>query len=309
MPDPVTILSAMTVAGAVTALILLASSRFGGSPGAAISWPLAVGLGFVTGAAMLGFRPRGLLATDQERFLLLVVPLAVVAESWIALKPMSRARMVLARGCVALLAAPLLMLGSVYLTGGVSGWTLSERVFFLFGVGILILVPWLMLATLQQRRPDPTISLSLAATSIAAGITTMLSGYASAGQLALPLAATLAVAAFATPVAASQGAPGAVGVGWICLAGVLFIGRFFGSLTTLHAVLLGVTPLVCWLAEYRPLCFWAAWPRRLFLVSLTVLLLGPVVWHAQHRFRTHSGSPVPGAAPAPSMQDYLNFGR
>jgi hypothetical protein len=309
MPDPVAIISAMAAAGAVTALIQFASSRFGSSQGAAIGWPLAVGLGFVTGAVMLGFCPRGLLATDQERLLLLVVPLAVAAESWIAFKPTSVARIALARGSVALLSGPLLMLGSVYLSGGVSGWSLSERVFFLFGVGILILVPWLMLATLQQRRPDPTISLSLAATSLAAGITTMLSGYASAGQLALPLAATLTTTAFAIPVAASLRFPGAVGVGWVCLAGILFIGRFFGSLTTPHGVLLGVTPLICWLAEYRPLCFWAAWRRRLFLLTLTLLMLGTVVWHAQHRFRTQSGSPAPGGAPAPSMQDYLDFGR
>ena len=308
MPDPVAILSAMTVAGAVTALILLASSRFGGSPGAAISWPLAVGLGFVTGAAMLGFRPRGVLATDQERFLLLVVPLAVVAESWIALKPMSVARIVLARGCVALLSGPLLLLGSVYLTGGASGWSLSDRVFYLFGVGILILVPWLMLATLQRLRPGPTISLSLAATSLAAGITTMLSGYASAGQLALPLAATLAATAFVGAAAGNPRVPGAVGVGWICLAGVLFIATFFGSLTTLHAVLLGMTPLGCWLAEYQPLCSWTAWRRRAFLLAITLVLLGTVVWQAQSRFLRHSGSSGPGTAHAPSMQDYLDFG-
>ena len=309
MPDPVAILSAMAVAGAATMLTVLACRRLGGSPAAAISWPLAVGLGFVIGAIMLGFRPRGVLATDQERLLLVVVPLAVAVESWIAFKPMSIARMVLARGCVSLSSGPLLLLGSVYMTGGGGGWSPAERVIFLLGLGIFILVPWLTLVTLQQRRPDPAISLSLAATSLAAGITTMLSGYASAGQLALPLAATLAVVSFAAPLAATPIHPGAVGVGWICLAGVLFIGRFFGSLTTLDGVLLGVTPLVCWLEEYRPLCFWAAWPRRFFLLMLTLLMLGTVVWQAQHRFRIHSGSPVPGATPAPSMQDYLNLGR
>jgi len=313
MPDPVAILSAMAAAGAATVLILLASSRFGSSQGAAIGWPLAVGLGFVTGATMLGFRPRGVLATDQERLLLLVVPLAVAVEGWIALKPMSITRMVLARVCVALSSGPLLLLGSVYMTGGSGGWSLAERVCFLFGLGVSILGPWLALVTLQQRRSDPAISLSLAATSLAAGITTMLSGYVSAGQLALPLAATLAatlpLASFVAPAVGSPSTTGAVSVGWICLAGVLFIGRFFGSLTTLDGLLLGVTPLVCWLAEYRPLCFWAAWPRRLFLLTLTLLMLGTVVWQAQHRFRTHSGPTVPGAAPAPSMQDYLDFGR
>jgi hypothetical protein len=258
---------------------------------------------------MLGFRPRGVLATDQERLLLLVVPLAVAAETWIALEPASVARKMLARGCVALSSGPLLMLDSVYFTGGVSGWSLMERVVFLSATGLSILVPWLLLTTLQERLPDPMISLSLAATSLAAGITTMLSGYASAGQLAIPLAATMAAASCTAPAAAGPSAAGAVGVGWICLAGVLFIGRFFGSMTTLHAALLGITPLVCGLAAYRPLRFWAAWPRRLFLLAITLLMLGTVVWQAEHRFRTRSGSPVPGAAPAPSMQDYLDFGR
>lgn len=309
MPDPVVILGALAAAATVTALILLASSRFGSGAVAALGWPLAVGLGFVTGAAMLGFRPRGVLATDQERLLLLVVPLAVMAESWIAIEPMSVTRSVLARGCVALSSGPLLMLGSVYLTGGLSGWSLPERVFILLGVGLLILVPWLMLARLQQRRPDPMISLSLAATSLAAGITTMLSGYASAGQLALPLSATLATTAFAAPIAASPRSPGAVGVGWICLASVLFIGRYFGSLSALHAVLLGVAPLICWLSECRPLCFWAAWPRRLSLLTLVLLLLGTVVWQARSRFLSQSGSSIPGVSTKPSMQDYLDFGR
>jgi hypothetical protein len=240
---------------------------------------------------------------------MVVVPLAVAVEGWIAFTPMSIARMVLARGCVSLSSGPLLLLGSVYMTGGGGGWSPAERVFFLLGPGVLVLTPWLALGTLQQRRPDPAISLSLAATSLAAGITTMLSGYASAGQLCLPLAATLAVVSFAAPVAAGPIHPGAVGVGWICLAGVLFIGRFFGSLTTLDGVLLGVTPLVCWLEEHWPVCFWTAWPRRLFLLVLTLLIRGAGVWQVQHRFRMHSGSIVPGAAPAPSMQDYLNFGR
>jgi len=151
-------------------------------------------------------------------------------------------------------------------------------------------------------------------TSLAAGITTMLSGYASAGQLALPLAAALATVALAT-AALARGTPtipgmsGAVGVGWICLAGILIIGRFFGSLTTLHGLLLGATPLLCWLAAYQPVSAWYIWPRRLLLVALILLPLGTVVWQAQARFVKHSGSPLPGAVPAPSMQDYLDFGR
>ena len=312
MPDPVAILWAMAAASAVAGLILLAGSRLG--TGAAAGGPLAVGLGFVAGAWMLGFHPRSLLATDQERLLLVVVPLAVAVESWLALVPLRLLWAGLVRGSVALAAGPLVLLGCVYLTGGAGGWSGWERLLYLMALGMLILIPWLALTRLELREPGPAIGMALAATSLAAGITTMLSGYASAGQLALPLAAALVTAALATAALASRsatspGMPGAVGVGWICLAGILVIGRFFGSLTTLHGLLLGATPLLCWLAEYKALSAWHIWPRRLLLVALILLPLGTVVWQAQGSFVAHSGSPVPGAGPAPSMQDYLNFGR
>ena len=298
MPDPVAILWAMAAAGAVAAVVLLAGSRL--RDGSATGGPLAVGLGFVAGAWMLGFHPRNLLATDQERLLLVVVPLAVAVESWLTRVSLSPAAAALLRGSMALAAGPLLLLGSVYLTGGAGGWSGWERLIYLSALGMLILIPWLALTRLQQLEPSPAIGMALAATSLAAGMTTMLSGYASAGQLALPLA---------TRTATSPGMPGAVGVGWICLAGLLVIGRFFGSLTTLHGLLLGATPLLCWLAAYGPLSAWNIWPRRLLLVALILLPLGTVVWQAQGSFVAHSGSPLPGAGPAPSMQDYLNFGR
>jgi len=307
MPDPVAILGAMAAAGAVTALVVLGFRRLG--RGAAAGWPLAVGLGFLAGAARLGFHPRGLLATDQERLLLVVVPLAVAVEGWLALRPQSPARAALLRGVVALASGPLLLLGSVYLTGGAGGWSAVERILYLVALGMLILIPWLSLTLLQQRRAGPAIGMAISATSLAAGLTTMLSGYASAGQLALPLAAALATVALATRVVPSPGMPGAIGVGSICLAGLLVIGRFFGSLSTLHGVLLGAAPLLCWLADWPPLGFLSIWPRRLLLATLTLLLLGTVVWQAQQQFLKHSGSPVPGTAPAPSMQDYLDFAR
>jgi len=309
MPDPVAILTALAVAGGMTLLILLGCRRLGDGRAAALGRPLAVGLGFVVGAVMLGFRPRGLLATDQERLLLVVVPLAVAVESLFLVKPMSDGRRALVRGCVALASGPLLLLGSVYMTGQGGGGSPAGRVLFLAALGVMILLPWLALAALERRRSDPAIGLTLAAASLAAGLAIMLSGYASAGQFALPLAASQAVAACAALPAERQGSAGAVGVGWVCLAGLLFCGRFFGSLTTTHEVLLGVVPLVWWLAEYRPLRFRAPWLRRLVLAMLALLVLGAVVWQAQDRFRTRSGSAAPGAGPAPTMQDYLDFGR
>jgi hypothetical protein len=52
MPDPVAILWAMAAAGVVTALTLLACSRLREGAATRWSWPLAVGLGFLAGAAI-----------------------------------------------------------------------------------------------------------------------------------------------------------------------------------------------------------------------------------------------------------------
>src|SRR5438270_569729 len=67
---------------------------------------------------------------------------------------------------------------------------------------------------------------------------------------ALPLAAALAgVALAAVPLAARPGMEGALGIGVIGLFGLLFVGRFFGGLSTARALAVFFAPLLCWVSE------------------------------------------------------------
>jgi len=76
-----------------------------------------------------------------------------------------------------------------------------------------------------------SVPAAVAVASGGAGVTVMLSGYATGGQLGLPLAA--AVAAFA--VVGGRHARGAVGVAVVGLFGLLVVGGLFAGLTTQNA--------------------------------------------------------------------------
>ena len=91
----------------------------------------------------------------------------------------------------------------------------------------------------------------------------MLSGYASGGQIGLPLAMRLAAAglaaAFVLPPSSRNDAP--LGVAIVGLFSLLVIGHFFGQLTTAHAALLLFAPLLGSLPEIpylRGLPTWGA---------------------------------------------------
>jgi hypothetical protein len=105
------------------------------------------------------------------------------------------------------------------------------------------------MVTLYDRGRTATVWTVLALTSGAAGISTMLSGYLSAGMLALPLAATCGTVAVVGRGALGHAGAGGVVVGLVCLASILVMGRFFGALSTLHALLLAAAPLLGWIGE------------------------------------------------------------
>jgi len=49
----------------------------------------------------------------------------------------------------------------------------------------------------------------------------------------------------------SHTADGGIVVCLACLGSILVMGRFFGALSTMHALLLAGAPLLCWLGESR----------------------------------------------------------
>ena len=121
--------------------------------------------------------------------------------------------------------------------------------------------------------------------------------------MGLPVAAALgglAVAMPFVPEKSLQAVP--VGAGLGALFSLLVIGRFFAGLTTAHAVLLFLAPLLgaaVVLLLPRPVG-----PRVRFVVSLlpVVVLVGGVLASAGSRFAAASGSSTRAAGP--SLEDY-----
>ena len=126
--------------------------------------------------------------------------------------------------------------------------------------------------------------LALAVRRAGAGLTVMLSGYASGGQLGLLLAAALFAAAAAGMLLPGPQPPaGVLGLGTVLLFGVVAIGYFFGELS-LATVLPSVAPLAAWLVELPPLkkllavrrprgasCWWAElWPWWQFVLGTQI---------------------------------------
>lgn len=258
MPDPVVILQAMAAAALVAAAILLGSAgwkRPGDAGRMAIGWPLAIGVGFLIGAVMLGQRPGSLPGTDKDRLLLLVVPAAMVVEAALAASQPAPIWRWAIRLVVAVLVTPILLHGSVYLAdpgfAGGESWTNAQRVVIPGGIAVALVAESLTLTALPLRNGSPTVWVALAITSVAAGITTVLSGYLSAGLLGLPLAAVCGAVAAVSWFTRSTTAAGGIVVCVVCLASILVMGRFFGALSTLHALLLAGAPLLAWLGESR----------------------------------------------------------
>jgi hypothetical protein len=307
MPDPVLILKASAAALALTAVVFLVFGRMGGRPG----WVGAagVGVGFFVGAWLLGARPQFPPREDQDRWLLILLPAAVVVEvaaaglgrlPWLAWS----LRLVLAAG-----AAPLLLYGSRYVTDnagpGSREWTPEQTWLILGGLAAALAGVWVLLDRLTGRSAPAAVPLALALACAGSGVVIILSGYASGGQLGLALAGAV-VASFFLPGDADL--RGVVGVGVVGLFALLVVGRFFGNLTTTNAALLFGCPLVLWssaLPFLTPVRPWGRAFAGLSLVGLPVALALVLAWKQFNADSARPSSP-PGVA-EPSLQDYLNF--
>jgi hypothetical protein len=138
----------------------------------------------------------------------------------------------------------------------------------------------------------------------------MLSGYATGGQDGLPLSAALlggSAAALLLSPAARGTSP--VGIAVVLLFSLLVIGRFFGELSSVHAILLFAAPLLGWLPELAPLRRVSPRIRGLARVILVTVLVVAVVGDAVRNF-VNNGQASPGSPSSePSIRDYADFGR
>jgi hypothetical protein len=309
--DPIVVLQSLAAAGliaaAVALLFALASKR---RPAwSAAGMVLGVGLGLAAGCAWLGVRPHWPPREDQDRLLLVLIPAVVIVEiaATVVGKWAWSLRLALAGS-----AAWILLFGSSYITDlsgpGSREWSPEQTWLVLSALGAGLIVVWAALAALARRTGGRSVPLALSLACIGAGVAIVLSGYASGGQLGLPLAAAVAgvvLSSLILPIPLDTS--GTTGVAVVGLFSLLVVGRFFGQLTTLHAVILFLVPVVCWLPEAPPVRRLRAGYRGFIRTALVVAPLLLVVLQAQQKFIEESGTP--GSPQEPSLEDYVNFGK
>lgn len=289
MPEVMPLLESAFAAGGLAAVFFLAFSLPWKAPRAtlvAAGGALGIGIGFFVGCLVLGLDLHRLPGEATDRLFLILLPATVGAELIAAVVGQRRWLACIPRALVAAPAAWILLQGSVYLT---DSWTPRERWLYLGGMAVALFAAWLALNRLAARSPSRAIPLALAITTGAAGITIMLSGYSTGGQMGVPLSAALAAAAMASfLVAGLIEWRGTIGVGIVMLFSLLVLGRFFGSLTTLHAVLLFIAPLLAWTSELPVIKKLRTWQRGVTQLLVVAILLSVVVFRAERKFAADS---------------------
>jgi hypothetical protein len=289
MPDLMQMIEAMVAAAVAAAAVvwLIALPPVPHGPARiAASRVLGLGVGSCLGFVVLGFRPHWPPIEDQDRFLLLVLPSLLAADLLGLVSGLRRRWVLLSRGTVAAAAAPTLLYGSTYLADpGSREWPPAVAMLVLAGLGLAFATEWFLLDRAIWR-VSPTAALgALVVSTVAASITVMLSGYATGGQMGLPLAAALAGAWASTMIVRDPRAfrvPLATALGG--LFSLLVVGRFFARLTSVHAILLFCAPILCAAFELPFLRWLGPWPRAAASLVLVGCLAAGVVVSAWIRF-------------------------
>jgi hypothetical protein len=306
MPDPILIAKAFGVATAISMMVALLSGRSSRKTVAVASSIVAIVSALYAGLWILDLLPHFPPREALDRLLLIVLPAAAVAELFAAAS--GRIGWV-SRGAVAASVTPVLLWGSIYTTDlsgpGSRAWSpaVTWMIYAMLAVGLM--AAWILLNRLDSRGDERTTLVSVAGTTLGAGLVIMLSGYATGGQLAVPLAGGLAGVVLGSGAWKSKTVgEGAAGVSLVSLFALLIVGRLFAGLTSLNAGLLFAAPLLGWAAQAIP-----SRPRlgaglRLGLAALPVVV---ALVLAQQKFT--SDYRQPGSASEGSLDDYMSFGK
>ena len=253
MPDPKLYLLAMAASAIASLLFVLAATavaRPASSTRLNIASILGIGLGLAVGYNVLALRLAWPPAKGLDRLLLIIVPATIGIELIAGFPCKPRSAVWLMRICLAAAAPRILLHNSVYLSGPGSDRDLWQSATQLVSCSILLIGTWRLLTVLSARSPDNSIPLALAMTTQCAGLTIMMAGYIKGGAATIPLAAALVGTTVATELMRKRTSlSGVIGIGVVGLFGVLFIGRFFGRLSTACALTLLLAPLLLWVSD------------------------------------------------------------
>lgn len=299
----------------------------------AVGGVLSIGVGFLAGCWYLGLRPSWPPLENEDRFLLILFP-AVVAVELVAalLQPEvrspesdaisgSRLRLLdlrvwlpwLLRLIVAATAARILLHNTSYIADlsgpGTRQWTVEQTWQILGTLAAALAGVWILLAWLSHREPGRAVPFTVAVACVGTAVALMLSGYASGGPLAMPLAGAVVGTLMASLVMRGNvPLDGMLGLSVVGLFGVLVMGRFFAELTWTSAALLFFAPLVCWLAELPPVRLLKPRLRPLAGIALAAAPVLIALALAQQKFVEDSAKTSTNPE-EPSLEDYMNFGK
>jgi hypothetical protein len=292
MPDPLLYLKAIGVAAIVSALSVLTMVRLRKSSDAewlnsasVLGLIVGLALGYYVLALQLVWPP----VNGLDRFLTLIVPAALAIEMIAGCQRVSRPLAWLLRMSLAAAIPRVLLHGSVYLSG--DEWTFTQAVMTLATCATLLVSLWGLLSWLSHRSPGVSVPLALIQAILCAGLTVMMAGYIKGGAAALPLAAALVATTIAVWLIGQRSThkqdvnvTAILGIGVVSLFGLLFIGRFFGRLSTFTALTILLVPLLCWATEIPSLRHrkpWIVGSLRLLFVAIPLLV---VLTLAKQRF-------------------------
>ena len=288
MPDAALYFQAVLISAGASALIVLALGGVRRPAGAArlnATCVLAIAIGIALSGALLRLPFSWPPTSALGRLLLIVLPATIGVELIAGMERISARLAWSLRLLLAASAGRLLLHGSVYLAGEKSEWTAWQQAFILAFCGAMLAAVWALLVSLADHAPGVSIPLMLCEASLAGGAAIMLAGYLAGGETALVLAAALAGAAISASIIGRRAAPpGLVGVGVVGLFAVLFIGRFFGRLSTGATLAILLAPLLSWATETPPLRNRSRWFKGVACLALAAIPLAIVLAFAKLEF-------------------------
>ncbi len=315
MPDPLLYLKAMAASAIVSAFVVLAMAglrRPGSDLTLRLASVLAIAIGLAVGywvlALNLAWPPRN----GLDRLLLIVLPAGLVVETIAAFSCVPGKMAWGLRAGISLAVPRVLLHDSVYLSRTEHNLALWQLITALVVGGILLAGVWSLMLWHSKRLPGTSIPISLCLAIQSAGIAIMLGGYIKGGAAAIPLAATIIGVSVASAIASRWfheskfvNSSAAIGIGVVGLYGLVFIGRFFGRLSTEGTLVMLLAPLLCWVAELpivRQRKPWIVESLRIAVVSIPLVI---VLVLAKHDFDQKMapllGNAIPSIAGTPPL--------
>ena len=260
-------------------------------------------LGLWPGYRILGFESRWPPVNALDRFLMIVLPAAMIVEFIGTVRVPDDQHNFLFRFssfCAATVrfafivsVGRVLWHDSVYLSS-VESNTNDWPPFIAFGVllsgAALLYVALRSSMILAFRGVSASLTAGLVMSLLATGMVTMLAGYIKGGAAAMPLAGGICGAALALRMAGKKTGPATshgqflIGISVTALFSLLWIGRFFGQLTTFDVLMIFLSPHCCWLSEFWPFRDYSNNYRMVIRMAAVALILLVVLFFKWQQF-------------------------